>query len=216
MPKRFPSPPKPDDDDIHPPGADSDVWPQIGDLAWENAEDNLAELLAREGLGGRPVAKLLIMAVHAMAKYKPMAADADRLNAEAEKADRAKNAARSFRPVTLAETIEQGEAIHQATCDWGRLTNLAGEAWWAGSYCAFLRQQFPELFGVQPEGYPDGEGVFRPRVLGSCPPELQVWFAARLLDTRVYGCWRTIGTETPERPKRRKIVAIAPVNARRS
>lgn len=151
-------------------------------------EDTLASMCGAEGLGGRPVAQLLIAAVRAHRHYSQVAATEEHVKAELrELADR------------VSGPLPMGQAGEDVRVGWGRAANAAAEVDRAINHVAFLHQQFPALFGRQPELLHN-----RPCVLGDCPEELQGWFEAYELAPKQFACWTTIGRQAaPPAPKRR-------------
>ncbi|MGI6417619.1 MAG: hypothetical protein ACOX1P_18350 [Thermoguttaceae bacterium] len=151
-------------------------------------EDSLASMCAAEGLGGRPVAQLLIAAVRAHKHYAAIAATEERVQAELrELSDH------------VSGPLPLGQAGDDARLAWGRAATAAAEVDQAIGYVAYLHQQFPALFNRQPELLHG-----KPCVLGDCPPELQGWFEAYELNPKQFASWTTIGRQAaPPAPKRR-------------
>lgn len=152
---------------------------EILQAAADGDESTLADLLAKEGLGGRPQAKLLILAVPAWAKYKPMAADLPRLEEEQGKVGRLLAALKRFMPEAVSEVAEHAETLHKTTRDSMALLNAVGEAKRAGNFCVFMQESFDI------DATSRASALFRSTA--ACPHELRNWYRKYSVQTHEDG-----------------------------
>jgi hypothetical protein len=167
--------------------------------------DHLAGLCAREGLAGRQVAELLILAVQAEQKYRGAPDRLKRAEQSLMEAASLLNALKRYTPKALDEVVPHAEAVDKATRDWTDALDKAAKAARHDAHVAYCRFAFPSLFGLVPERIHG-----QPVMLGTVPPELDEWFHQHDVDPDEFNAWQRMGVvaDTRQRPVR-KIVAVS-------
>lgn len=169
-------------------------------------EDALSVLLGAEGLGGRPIATLLITAVAIQRELAPVADDLSARADAAESAERHLEAAKRVRPTTQGEAVEQADEINRLTTAWSRALNHRGEAETAANKLAWLFSYLPGLFERKPIAIPQRHGKpDRLTIRGTLPPSLTDWFEVNRVDPTEFCGFLNIGRRVEQRPRIRLV-----------
>lgn len=210
MPKRFPTPPDDGPElQVLTPDEAANIHPRDGRSGWglhpeimtqatadDPDLDALGLLLARENMGGRATAELLVMVkpLHKQAEAKalsvPEAEEALRLATE--KLDALKH----YRATDMEEALARTTVLRQAETEWSRALNEAPACRRAAEIVQYLETSFPALFGIEPF-FRDDE----PKVCGTCPPEIIEWHRKYGADANVFNDWRKIQSRRDPSPR---------------
>jgi len=149
-------------------------------------EEDLAQLLVRQGFGGRPQADLLVSAVTVWRKYRPAADSLPGLIEELAPAERHLEALKKYQPGSTQDCREYSETLHEVTRLCSRLNNEKSQAERAAEFCKALAN----IFNRNATG----------RYPGPCPPELEPWFKAHDANPDRGNSWMDATSAPESRP----------------